>query len=391
MRLVNGTPRVKAPALDLAFKISELPSTTTTITAPTLFNIHLKKMGSASSKAWAIGRYLSTHEDLRSILNSSLDPTSSQQKPKTKISNLAGGAYHNAKLVELLSTESTESTEPGPRFLLYLPKEDTSLPNQFLNEIGCLLYVKLHTNIPVPSVYAWSTEPGQEYIALEYVEGELLSSAWSKYTEDEKEIMVKKLAKITAEMVDIRFDKIGGVTPDGKLGPAVEKSKILKGRSKFHATENCNIGPYDTIQEYANSYLDGKVRYLSTLPSETNSGKAPLPTLLSEFKALEISLSKPDFRADEPFVLRHGDFHGRNIVVQGTDIVGVVGWGFAGSYPLSEVLNRDPITVIENSDAETSQHNLVWGRKILEEVERLIEANEADQAVSNVGTEEVLA
>ena len=41
---------------------------------------------------------------------------------------------------------------------------------------------------------------------------------------------------------------------------------------------------------------------------------------------------------DEPFVLVHGDFHGRNIIMQGLQVQVVLDWEFAGAYPLSEML-----------------------------------------------------
>lgn len=56
------------------------------------------------------------------------------------------------------------------------------------------------------------------------------------------------------------------------------------------------------------------------------------PTL--EGSKLEISF----VAEDEPFVLVHGDFHGRNIIMRGTQVQAVLDWEFAGAYPLGELL-----------------------------------------------------
>lgn len=354
-----------------------------------------RKMGSASSNAWSVGRYLQTHRGVQAILKTSHDHTS---PATTKIIDLADGV----KLVELLRPESTE---PNPRFILGIPQHDSLLPDQLLNEIGCLRYVREHTSIPVPQVYFWSIEAGGEYIAREYVEGEYLSSIWGRYSEEEKDAVAVKLAEIIVEMVETRFDKIGGIMPNDKLGPTVERSKILKGRNKFHAMENYNIGPYCSSSEYAHSYLDKEIHYFSSTNSfdtDYNFEKTPLPTFVAELKAQRIALSEHAFRTNEPFVLFHADFHGRNVLVRGTDIVGVIGWGFAGAYPLSEVFNRGQVTVVEHTDDESLRENSIWGKRVTdlvgemvrekgwrdEEVEWLVGKDSADEMVSRFTTEQ---
>lgn len=356
-------------------------------------------MGSASSNAWSIGRYLETHQGLQVILNTDREGT---RPTTTKITDLADGKYSQIKLVELLKPGSTE---PNPRFLLRIPHDGSLLPNQLLNEVGCLLYVKAHTSIPVPRVYSWSTQAGQEYVAREYVDGECLSSVWGGYSRGEKETVAVKLANIIAEMVEIRFDKIGGILPDGNLGPTVEGSKISKGRGKFHAMENYNIGPYRSSREYAHSYLEKEIHYFSTaasLDTDYNFEGAPLATFLADLKSQRTALSEHEFRTSEPFVLYHADFHGKNILVRGTDIVGIIDWDFAGAYPLSEVFNRGLVKVVEYVDDESLRENLIWGRKILdlvggkvrekgwgdEEVELLIGKDGKDQMISRFVTEQ---
>lgn len=65
---------------------------------------------------------------------------------------------------------------------------------------------------------------------MEYIEGGKLSSVWKSYTEGEKKIMMNKLARILVDQFFMRFEKIGGILPDGEQGPTVGYSKIVNGR-----------------------------------------------------------------------------------------------------------------------------------------------------------------
>lgn len=61
----------------------------------------------------------------------------------------------------------------------------------------------------------------------------------------------------------------------------------------------------------------------------------------------------------ELFVLVHGDLHGRNILVDGTRIVSVIHWDFAGAYPLSTVLDEGvKMLEVDKSSGVKSEH---WG------------------------------
>lgn len=262
-------------------------------------------MGSASSNAWSIGRFLETYQGLQAILRTSDDHT---DPVKTKITELSDRKPNKMRLVELLEPKSTQ---PNPRFIL----QSYILPGQLLDDVGCLLFVRAHTNIPVPRVYVWSTQPGQEYIAREYVEGELLSSVWGRYTEEEKEAVAVKIAKLIAEMVEIQFDGAGGILPDGKR--------------------------------------------------EHNVWKAPLLGFPTGHKAHRIALSKHAFHTSKPSVLCHPTLNGGNILVRGTDIVSVIDWGVAGAYRLSGCFNRGLDMVVGYAGDGSLQENLTWSRRIL--------------------------
>jgi 5-methylthioribose kinase len=73
--------------------------------------------------------------------------------------------------------------------------------------------------------------------------------------------------------------------------------------------------------------------------------------------------------ADEPFVLVHGDFHGRNIIMRGSQVQGVLDWEFSGAYPLSELLGGGiGVDILEVDDDESDRENTFWSREVVHKV-----------------------
>ena len=96
-----------------------------------------------------------------------------------------------------------------------------------------------HPSIPVPKVYAYDTwEFGQPFIAMEYVNGDPLSSVWKTFTEPEEWDLARSIADIILDLGEITFDHIGGLTLGYEIGPTVEGAKLYKGRVRrhYHAT-----------------------------------------------------------------------------------------------------------------------------------------------------------
>jgi aminoglycoside phosphotransferase len=76
-----------------------------------------------------------------------------------------------------------------------------------------------------------------------------------------------------------------------------------------------------------------------------------------------LQLETSFFAEDEPFVLVHGDFHGRNIIMRGSQVQGVLDWEFAGAYPLSELLGGGiGVDILEVDDDESDRENTLAGR-----------------------------
>lgn len=71
------------------------------------------------------------------------------------------------------------------------------------------------------------------------------------------------------------------------------------------------------------------------------------------------------FLPEEPFVLVHGDLHGRNILTKGGRVQAVLRWQFAGFYPLSELLGCTGVDVLEVKDDEDKVENNKWSDLIV--------------------------
>lgn len=66
------------------------------------------------------------------------------------------------------------------------------------------------------------------------------------------------------------------------------------------------------------------------------------------------------FSPEEPFVLVHGDLHGRNIMMKDEKIEAILDWEFAGSFPLSELLSGMGVDVMEMESDEDEEENFKW-------------------------------
>jgi len=66
-------------------------------------------------------------------------------------------------------------------------------------------------NIPVPKLYAFDAKALNPFVAQEYIDGEPLSTIWSRYTQTEKGLVALKVAEIIVDMAEMRFSGIGGL------------------------------------------------------------------------------------------------------------------------------------------------------------------------------------
>lgn len=287
---------------------------------------------------------------------------------------LGEGGYNEVYLISWLS--GWDNSTRSKSFALRIPKADTLLPHQILNEVASISMISARfPNIPVPKIYASSAEGPNPFVAQEFIDGEPLCTIWHRYIESEKHTVALKIAEMIVDMAETRFSAIGGFAgPAGSiLGPTVEGSKLFKGRGKFHSNRCYPIGPYKTTKEYILACYDKEIYYYTHASASDIDSRLFKVTSLEDFvqqlRDKKHQLETSFVAEDEPFVLVHGDFHGRNIIMHGTQVRAVLDWEFAGAYPLSELLGGMGVDVMEVNDDESEEENALWSR----EIERMVE------------------
>lgn len=66
-----------------------------------------------------------------------------------------------------------------------------------------------------------------------------------------------------------------------------------------------------------------------------------------------------------PFVLTHGDFHSTNILVEDTNITGVIDWECSGSYPADFSCDY-PVWITDNPMTESDEEHSKKNKKLQE-------------------------
>ncbi|KAG1871788.1 hypothetical protein DFJ58DRAFT_696765 [Suillus subalutaceus] len=261
-------------------------------------------------------------------------------------------------------------------FALRIPKPDTLLPHQILNEVASISLISARCpDIPVPKIYAFSANGLNPFIAQEHIDGEPLSTIWNRYTETKKHSVALKIAEIIVDMAETRFSAIGGFASpiSYTLGPTIEGSKFFKGRSKFHSNRCYPIGPYKTAKEYILACYDKEIYYYTHAPpSDIDSDLFEITSLedfVQQLRAEKRQLETSFVAEDELFVLVHGGFHGRNVIMHGTQVQAVLDWELAGAYPLGELLGGMGVDVVEVEDYKSEKDNALSSREIVRRVE----------------------
>ena len=83
-------------------------------------------------------------------------------------------------------------------------------------------------------IQAFSNTPGSEFIAMERVDGEVLSDVWMDLSLEEKERLIGEIAEVMKMMRSRKFNVIGGVTPEGLPSPIVDGVDAANGRVCKH-------------------------------------------------------------------------------------------------------------------------------------------------------------
>ncbi|KAG9035514.1 hypothetical protein FRB95_011220 [Tulasnella sp. JGI-2019a] len=185
----------------------------------------------------------------------------------TRITFLSSGTFHKAFLVTL-----ADEREIVARIARrYMPKLKTE------SEVATINYIRQHTDIPVPVIYHFDTNPynrlGGEYILMSKAPGVPLHRAYHQFTPDTLRSFLTNLAKVIITLYSHRFPMIGSLyqtasnassqfapTPHGykfRVGPIISWPFFGGGRG-----ERTDIprGPWATEKEYLQACAEREIQ-----------------------------------------------------------------------------------------------------------------------------------
>ncbi|KAF2463512.1 uncharacterized protein BDR25DRAFT_383569 [Lindgomyces ingoldianus] len=276
--------------------------------------------------------------------------TGGQHSPVCAIEKLEGGF---SKALLLCKEDGSELIAKIPFSIAGPPKYTTA------SEVAVLQYLHAHTQVPVPKVLAWNSDPSNpvsaEYIMMEKAPGIQLFKIWAEMSDWDQLCVVKQLTKLEGEMTEIRFPASGslylresmvddnkyvaldrGVDPSGQfcIGPSCERgwyapAKIASVHSRL------NQGPWPDLSSFGIALVDREIALLRQNLTTATSGppcgsfEEQIAVLKSTKEAMS-RLNESTFinKVSEP-VLWHTDLHMGNIYVSEenpANIVSLIDW-----------------------------------------------------------------
>ncbi|KAF9953386.1 hypothetical protein BGZ70_000260 [Mortierella alpina] len=196
--------------------------------------------------------------------------------------------------------------------------------------------------VEVPKIVGTSTEEARvhteegsrivphDYIIMTRLPGIPLDTVWDSLSLSDKKQIADQVAEIFARLRTIELYAVGnfvrGPTGEPEVGPMMEGGG----------------GPFLSWREFVAGNIQQEIKNM--LAQETNfvEIKDHLPrleTLVHKIQSAELEArfgsqaSAPGLARERPISFLHGDFESRNMLVVGTQIVGLHDFEFAGGFP----------------------------------------------------------
>ncbi|PGH15954.1 hypothetical protein AJ79_02121 [Helicocarpus griseus UAMH5409] len=251
------------------------------------------------------------------------------------ISRLSG-SYNLIRIVEFDDQEKyvvrLPATGWGERFT-----ESARLA--FESQVVTMYFLREHTKIPVPEVYAFDAsrdnEIGAPYIVMSPIPGETVASKWfsgheSIPIEEFRWRILDSVAEAVSELQKFRFDEIGSLQINGEteittsnlldvsIGPCHSYDEGIFGQMDYR--RKLEISPKNPLHS---ADKDAKIlvdQLISCLPQSTRSDPSNTPS--------------PQHAGEETFVLTLPDFGPQNIMIDNTGAVtGIIDWDNTTTVP----------------------------------------------------------
>ncbi|KIX00111.1 uncharacterized protein Z518_10248 [Rhinocladiella mackenziei CBS 650.93] len=227
------------------------------------------------------------------------------------------------------------------------------------SEVAVLEYVRGYTNIPVPHVYAWSSDTsnpvGAEYIIMEKAIGVQLFKVWDKLKDISKLAIIKKLTEWESQLMAINFPAYGCLYHRHSIPDNDRKMDLptsIDPSGSYCIGQSCNPtwssvgqnlmpGPWPSLTEFGTAFAKREIRRISreSKSVDSHSGTAPEQIALLEIavKLMQILSSHSDLVRHAKPTFCHTDLHMGNIFISEHDpskISAIIDWQFTQIAPM---------------------------------------------------------
>ncbi|KAJ5135715.1 Mitochondria protein Fmp29 [Penicillium bovifimosum] len=273
-----------------------------------------------------------------------------QQDYCPNITKLAEGGFNKVFLLQAKNGLEVIARIPTP---IAGPPHYTTA-----SEVATMNFLRAVLKLPVPKVLAYSASSdnpvGAEYILMERVNGESLSSRWLSLTTDEMKDIMTQIAEIERKIFDFHFPAYGSlyqkkdldgepqisIVDDFCIGPVSARQFWHGERSKMEIDRGPWLSPEDCVTSAARREMaviqhcaKAQPRQTFLLPTNHDILSPEHTSLLLRFLQLARHLIPPD--PDSVPTLRHPDLSMSNIMLApgSTKIISIIDWQDAVIFP----------------------------------------------------------
>ncbi|KFZ14671.1 hypothetical protein V502_05960 [Pseudogymnoascus sp. VKM F-4520 (FW-2644)] len=238
-----------------------------------------------------------------------------EPSPVTAVEKMEGGF---AKAFLIKRKNGTEVIAKLPCRNVGPPKLTTA------SEVAVLQYIKQNTDLPVPSVYSWSSDilnpVGAEYIVMEKAKGVQLFQRWGEMKQLSKMELIKSLTKLENQLASIRFPAYGSLYLRDS-GPDLVRYQ-----------------PLDAAEGSPGSYCGVPYQPLEKPLQTPKSVKLPTRCKRSwAIQIMELLDTHPILSRHAQPILWHSDLHMGNILVSPDDQSQIPPSNYAEGYVLPKL------------------------------------------------------
>ncbi|KFY81622.1 hypothetical protein V500_11237 [Pseudogymnoascus sp. VKM F-4518 (FW-2643)] len=202
------------------------------------------------------------------------------------------------------------------------------------SEVAVLQYIKQNTDLPVPSVYSWSSDilnpVRAEYIVMEKAKGVQLFQRWGEMKQLSKMELIKSLTKLENQLASIRFPAYGSLLI--LRGPSCERAYMLQISDN---SMDVDKGPWSSISAFGKAIANTQISKIShELQTQLGmfyhgTSAEQIALLRDAIQIMELLDRHPILSRHSQPILWHSDLHMGNIFVSPDEqsrIVSFIDW-----------------------------------------------------------------